>query len=129
MVSRTLILLFARLFTATLPGQGFLNTLFLAWLEVEAVTLHFLNDVLLLDLAFEAAKSVLEGFALLNFDFCHGDAPPNRPNKTYLESQVSPFPTNKQTKQKTHREKEKSRNIRALSAHKGGIQRVRSRVI
>ena len=33
------------------------------------MTLHFLNDVLLLDLAFKAPKGVFEGFALLNANF------------------------------------------------------------
>ena len=34
------------------------------------MTLHFLDNVLLLDLTLEAAKGVLESLALLKFYFC-----------------------------------------------------------
>ena len=35
------------------------------------MTLNFLDDVLLLDLALEAPQGILEGLALLNPNFCH----------------------------------------------------------
>ena len=54
-----LVLLFASLFAAALSRQRFLHSLLFAWLEVEGVTLHFLNNVLLLNLALEAAQGVL----------------------------------------------------------------------
>ena len=54
-----LVLLFASFFAATLSRQRFFNALLFARLEVEGVTLHFLNNVLSLNLAIEAAKSVL----------------------------------------------------------------------
>src|ERR1039458_3061004 len=48
-----LVLLFASFFAAALARQRFLYTLLLARLEVEGVTLHFLNNVLLLHFALE----------------------------------------------------------------------------
>jgi len=57
---RDLICFLTRLLTAALAGQCFLYPLFLARFEVEAMTLHFLNDVLLLDLPFEAAKRIFQ---------------------------------------------------------------------
>src|SRR6516164_1372301 len=50
-----LVLLFTGFLAAALARQRFLDALLLARLEVEGVTLHFLNNVLLLNLAFEAA--------------------------------------------------------------------------
>jgi len=49
----------ARLLPVSFAGQGLLDPELLTRLEVEGVTLHFLNDVLLLDLTLEAAKGVL----------------------------------------------------------------------
>ena len=54
-----LVLLLASLFSAALASQRFFHSLLLARLEVKGVTLHFLDDVLLLDFAFEAAQGVL----------------------------------------------------------------------
>ena len=53
-----LVLLFTSLFAAALARQRFLHTLLLARLEVKGVTLHFLNDVLLLNLAFKAPQGI-----------------------------------------------------------------------
>jgi len=53
-----LVLLFTSLFAAALACQRFLHSFLLAWLEVEGVTFHFLNDVLLLYFALEAAQGV-----------------------------------------------------------------------
>ena len=54
-----LVLLFASLLAAALARQRFLHSLLLARLEVKGVTLHFLNNVLLLHFALEAAQGVL----------------------------------------------------------------------
>ena len=59
----------ARLFPVPLTGQGTLDPLFLSRLQVEGVSLDLLDDVLLLDLSFEAPKSVFERFAILQFYF------------------------------------------------------------
>jgi hypothetical protein len=49
----------ARLLPVSFTGQRLLSPQLLTRLEVEGVTLHFLNDVLLLDLTLEAAKGIL----------------------------------------------------------------------
>jgi hypothetical protein len=53
-----LVLLLTSFFAAALARQRFFHTLLFARLEVEGMTLHFLDDVLLLDLTLEAAQSV-----------------------------------------------------------------------
>jgi len=53
-----LVLLFSGLFAATLARQSFLYALLLARLEVEGMSLDFLNDVLLLDLALKASQGI-----------------------------------------------------------------------
>src|ERR1700690_662146 len=49
-----------------LAGQGCFDAPLLARLEVIGVTLDLLDDVLLLDLALEAAQRALDGLAVLN---------------------------------------------------------------
>lgn len=66
-----LVLLFANLLAVALAGKCFLDTLLLAWLQVEGVTLDLFDDVFGLNLTLEAAKSVLEGLTLLNTNLCH----------------------------------------------------------
>jgi hypothetical protein len=73
-----LILLFASFFAATLARQSFFHALLLARLEVVGVTLHFLDDVFLLNLALETAKSILQRLAFLQSDFGQTLTPPNR---------------------------------------------------
>ena len=53
-----LVLLFTCLFAAALARQRFFHALLFARLEVEGVTLHFLDDVLLLDLALKTPQRV-----------------------------------------------------------------------
>jgi len=63
--------LFATDFLAgTLACQGLFHARFLARLQVIGVTLHFPNDVFLLDLAFEAAQGIFQRLALLQSNFC-----------------------------------------------------------
>lgn len=54
-----LVLFLAGLFAVPLASQGCLYPLLLTGLQVEGVPLDFLDDVLSLDLAFEAAQGVL----------------------------------------------------------------------
>ncbi len=62
---------FARtLFAVALTSKSFLGAPLLAWFQVERVPLDFLNNVLLLNLAFEAAQRTFKSFALLQMDFC-----------------------------------------------------------
>ena len=55
----SLILFFASFFTAALARKGFLQTRLLARLQVVGMTLHFLDDVFLLDLPLKPAQCVL----------------------------------------------------------------------
>ena len=72
-----LVLFFARFFASSLASKSRLNTLFLAGLQVEGVTLNLLDNVFLLHLAFEPTQSILEAFALLKSHFRQTDTPPN----------------------------------------------------
>jgi hypothetical protein len=67
--SLLLLLFFPSFFPTALARQRFLHALLFAGLQVKGVALHFLDDVLLLYLALEAAQRVLKGFSLLQSDF------------------------------------------------------------
>lgn len=71
-----LVLLTPLLFTETLTREGFLGTTSLSGLHVVAVFFDLLDNVLSLDFSFEAAESVLQGFTLLDNNFCHAYSPP-----------------------------------------------------
>ncbi len=58
------------LLAVALAGEGFLGAALFAGLQVERVTLDFLNDIFLLNLALEATKGAFQGFAILQMDFC-----------------------------------------------------------
>src|SRR5208337_1717645 len=86
----TLVLLFASFFAAALARQRFFYALLLARLEVEGVTLHFLNNVLSLHLALKATQGVLQRLALLNTYFGQREHTPKLvPIRTSLLSQCS----------------------------------------
>jgi len=72
-----LVLFLARLLACSLASQRGLHTLLLAGLQVERVTLHFLNNVFLLYLPLETAQSVLEGLSLLKPNLCQTNTPPD----------------------------------------------------
>jgi len=65
-----LVLLLASLLAIPLPRQGCLHAFFLTRLQVVGVALYFLDDVLLLDLPFEAAQRVFQRLAFLYTNFC-----------------------------------------------------------
>src|SRR5579864_7000791 len=67
--SSNLIRLSPDFFPGTLARQSLLHSALLARLQVIGVTLHFLNDVLRLNLALEAAKGVLQRLTLLQSNF------------------------------------------------------------
>jgi hypothetical protein len=77
-----LVLLFTRLLASPLPGQRGFYTLLLAGLQVKGVAFHFLDNVFLLHLALKTAQSVLEGFTLLQPNFCQTYTPPNPSGRT-----------------------------------------------
>jgi len=74
---RCSILFFTSFFTAAFACECFLDTLFLAGLQVKGVALNLLDDVFLLHLAFEMPQRVFEGLTLLNSDFRQLTTPPN----------------------------------------------------
>jgi hypothetical protein len=57
------------LFPITLPSERSFDTFLLARLQIERMLLDFLDDVLLLNLPFEAAKGVLKRLTFLNPHF------------------------------------------------------------
>jgi hypothetical protein len=75
------------LFPVTFARQSLLDTLFLARLQIKGVTLDLLNNVLCLDLTFEAAQGVLYGFALLNLYFCQLKQHPQTDRKLSLRTE------------------------------------------
>ena len=65
-----LVLFLADLLAITLACKRFLDSLLLAWFQVEGVALHFLDDVFRLHFALKAAQRILKGFAFLDTYFC-----------------------------------------------------------
>ena len=65
-----LILFLASFLAIALAGQSGFHAALFTRLEVVGVTLDFLDDVLLLDLPFEAAQCILERLAFLYTNFC-----------------------------------------------------------
>ena len=65
-----LVLLFTSLLAIPLARQGRLHTALLTWLQVVGVTLHFLDDVLLLHFPLESPQRVFQRFAFLYTNFC-----------------------------------------------------------
>ncbi|HEX3876259.1 MAG TPA: hypothetical protein VHW24_04695 [Bryobacteraceae bacterium] len=59
----------ARLLPVSFAGKRLLSPELLTWFEIERVTLHLFDDVLLLHLPLKPAKGVLQSFALLKLDF------------------------------------------------------------
>ena len=85
----------ANLFSASLPGQCLLDPFLFARFQVERVFLDFLDDVFLLNLAFEPPQGVFNGFSVLNPYFSQSVHPHsmwafNRQTSDY--SAVSTFP-------------------------------------
>jgi hypothetical protein len=74
---RLSVLLLTSLFPAAFACEGFLDTLFLAGLQVKGVALNLLDNVFLLHLALETSQRVFEGFTLLKSDFRQLTTPPN----------------------------------------------------
>jgi len=81
--------LFANLFSGTLSCQSLLHPALLARLQVEGVTLHFLDDVFGYNLALEATKGVLQRLALLQSNFCQAHHPQTSTTSDILE--LTPF--------------------------------------
>ena len=67
---RGLILLFSCLLTIPLARQRFFYSTALARLQVKGVTLYFLNNVLLLNLALKTAQCIFKRLAFLHANLC-----------------------------------------------------------
>jgi hypothetical protein len=65
----------SNLFSGAFSCQSAFYAAFLARLQVVRVTLHFFNDVFRLNLAFESTECILQGFTLLQSNFCHAHPP------------------------------------------------------
>jgi hypothetical protein len=70
------ILLLTNLFTGALASECGLDALLLTGLQVKGVALDLFNNVFLLHLALETAQSILEGFTLLQSNFCQAEYTP-----------------------------------------------------
>ena len=68
-----LVLFLADLLSVALAGKRLFDALFLAGLQIEGVTLHFLDDVFGLDLALKAAERVFQRLAFLHTNLCQGE--------------------------------------------------------
>ena len=68
-VALFLFLFFSCFFAAALARQCFLYPFLFAGLQVKGVTLHFLNNVLLLHFPLEATQGIFQQLAFLQSDF------------------------------------------------------------
>src|SRR6266851_368660 len=89
----TSIVLSTNLFSSTLSRQSLFHALLLARLQVEGVTLHFLNYVFRLNLALEPTQGILQRLTLLQSNFCQTDHPQTSPDSTNLSIHHSEYPS------------------------------------
>jgi hypothetical protein len=78
-----LVLLFTSLLTIPLARQSCLDATLFTGLQIVGVTLHFLDDVLLLYLSLEAAQRILERLAFLNTNLCQRNTTSKRATGQY----------------------------------------------
>src|ERR1700744_964966 len=88
-----LVLLFASFLAIPLTCQCFLHALLFAWFQIKGVTLDFLDDVLLLNLALEATQCIFERLAFLNANLCQKLHLQTVPVRAYTDYRNSPGPT------------------------------------
>jgi len=74
-------LLFTSFLAIPLARQSCFDATLLTGLQVVGVTLDFLDDVLLLNLALEPAQRILERLAFLNTNLSQKNPPPNLPER------------------------------------------------
>ena len=79
--SAGLILLFSCFFTIPLARQRFFYSTALARLQVKGVTLYFLNNVLLLNLALKTAQCIFKRLAFLHANLCQMNHTSKHPNR------------------------------------------------
>lgn len=86
-----LVLLFASLLAIPLARQCCLDAALLTGLQVVGVTLHFLDDVLLLYLPLEPAQRIFERLAFLYANLCQRVPPPNLLVSSFMILEFSLF--------------------------------------
>jgi len=77
------IMFFPNLLASTLSRPGLLHSTLPAGLQVEGVTLHFLDDVFRLNLALEAPQGILDRLAFLQSNFGQIRHPQGELHRTY----------------------------------------------
>lgn len=65
----------ANLLAAALASECLFDALLLARFQVEGMLLHFLDNIFLLNLSFEAPQRIFNGLAVLNSNLCQSDTP------------------------------------------------------
>ena len=65
-----LVLLFTDLLAIPFACECFLHAFLFAWFQVKGVALDLFDNVLRLHLPLETTKSILQGLAFLNTNFC-----------------------------------------------------------
>jgi hypothetical protein len=65
-----LVLLFTDLLPITFACECFLHAFLFAWFQVKGVALDLFDNVFRLHLTLETTKSILQGLAFLNTNFC-----------------------------------------------------------
>lgn len=68
-----LVLLFPDFLPIPLACEGFLHAFLFAWFQVKGVALDLFDNVLRLHLPLETTKSILQGLAFLNTNFCQDE--------------------------------------------------------
>jgi hypothetical protein len=76
-----LVCFFSCFLAIPLARQRFFHAALFTGFEVEAVTLHFLDDVFGLHLALEAPECILKRLAFLHANLCQSDTPQFLPDR------------------------------------------------
>jgi hypothetical protein len=88
----TLVLLFTSLLTIPLTRERFLHAPLFARFQVEGMTLHFLDDVFLLNLALKPAQRIFKRLAFLNANLGQRTTPPDFANWALTDYRnINPF--------------------------------------
>src|SRR5580658_9422217 len=80
--------LFASLLAIPLACQCCLHATLFTGLQIVGVTLHFLDNVLLLYLPLKPAQSIFERLAFLYANLCQEIPPPNPPNGLFNDTGI-----------------------------------------
>ena len=76
------------LLTIPLSSERFFGAPLFTGFQVERVTLDFLHDVFLLNLAFKTTQSAFERLSILEMDFCQTNSPAFRESRASRERPI-----------------------------------------